>query len=127
MLPLHARMVQDGISLIVRGQKNADRLKSTVRSGETHDGIEYLFPIEDWDNRKVMSFLQSVDAQIPRFYEMLNSAPDCMTCSAYWEEGAMAYLKRYHHSQYLENQKRLSIINTAVGEHIAAFNKEVAL
>lgn len=127
MLPLHARMVQDGITLIVRGQKNADRLKSTVRSGETHDGIEYLFPIEDWDNRKVMSFLQSVDAQIPRFYEMLNSAPDCMTCSAYWEEGAMAYLKRYHHSQYLENQKRLSIINTAVGEHIAAFNKEVAL
>jgi len=126
MLPLHERMVADGITLIIRGQKNADRLKSIVRSGETHDGIEYLFPIEDWTSRQVMSYLNEQDAPIPRFYEMLNAAPDCMSCSAWWEEGAAGYLKRYHHGQYLVNQAKLSRINTAVGEHIAAFNKEVA-
>lgn len=127
MLPLHQRMLDDGITLIIRGQKTADRLKSIVRSGETHDGIEYLFPIEDWDTAQVMAYLTEHGAPIPRFYQMLNSAPDCMTCSAYWEEGAAGYLKRYHHGQYLANQTRLSIINAAVGEHIAAFNKEVAL
>ena len=96
-------------------------------SGDVLDGIEYLFPIEDWDTHKVMAYLAEEGAPIPRFYTMLNTMPDCMTCSAYWEEGAMAYLKRYHHGQYLANQTRLSIINAAVGEHIAAFNKEVAL
>jgi phosphoadenosine phosphosulfate reductase len=126
MVPLHERMLADGITLVIRGQKNADRLKSPVRSGEVHDGIESFFPIEEWDTRKVMSFLRDEGAPIPRFYEMLNGAPDCMTCSAYWEEGAAKYLKRYHHTQYLENQQRLDIINKAVGEHIAAFNQEVA-
>lgn len=126
MLPTHERMLADGITLIIRGQKNADRLKSPVRSGDVIDGIEYLFPIEDWDARQVMRFLQDQGAPIPRFYEMLNAAPDCMTCSAWWEEGAARYLRRYHYPQYLENQKRLDIINQAVGEHIAAFNKEVA-
>lgn len=126
MLPLHARMVQDGITLIIRGQKNADRLKSIVRSGEAHDGIEYLFPIEDWDARKVMAYLREQDAPIPRFYEMLNAAPDCMTCSAWWEEGVAKYQKRYHHAQYLENQSKLARINQAVSDHIAAFNQEIA-
>lgn len=126
MLPLHERMVADGITLIIRGQKNADRLKSIVRSGEVHEGIEYFFPIEDWDARKVMRFLEDEGAPIPRFYEMLNGSPDCMNCSAWWEEGAMRYLRRYHYDQYLANQAQLDVINKAVGEHIAAFNKEVA-
>jgi len=126
MQPTAERMVADGITLVIRGQKTKDRLKSPVRSGEVHDGIEYLFPIEDWDARKVMRYLSDEGAPIPRFYEMLTGMPDCMTCSAWWEEGAAKYLKRYHHAQYLENQKRLDIINKAVGEHIAAFNTEVA-
>jgi phosphoadenosine phosphosulfate reductase len=126
MQPTMERMLADGITLIIRGQKNADRLKSKVRSGEVHDGIEFLFPIEDWDTRKVMRYLSDYGAPIPRFYEMLNGAPDCMTCTAWWEEGAAKYLKRYHYAQFLENQKRLDVIAKAVGEHIAAFNKEVS-
>lgn len=127
MLPMHQRMLDDGITLIVRGQKNSDTLKSPVRSGEIHEGIEYLFPIEDWDARKVMRFLSEEGAPIPRFYEMLNTMPDCVDCSAYWEEGVAKYLRRYHHAQFLENQKRLDIINKAIGEHIAAFNQEVTI
>lgn len=126
MLPTHERMLADGITLIIRGQKNADRLKSPIRSGDVVDGIEYFFPIEKWDRRQVMRFLKDEGAPIPRFYQMLNSAPDCMTCSAWWEEGAMRYLRHYHYDQYLANQERLDTINRAVGEHIAAFNKEVS-
>lgn len=127
MLPLHQRMLDDGITLIIRGQKTADRLKSPVRSGETHDGIEYLFPIEDWDARQVMRYLADEGAPIPRFYEMLNGAPDCMSCTAYWEEGAAKYLKRYHYPAYLDLQGRLDAINRAVSQHIIHFNKEVSV
>lgn len=125
MIPTHERMLADGITLIIRGQKNADRLKSPVRSGDVIDGIEYLFPIQDWSKRQVMDYLREQGAPVPRFYEMLNGQPDCMTCSAWWEEGAMAYLKRYHYDQHQQNLVRLDLINKAVGEHIAAFNREV--
>lgn len=125
MEPTHARMVEDGITLIIRGQRASDRLKSPLRSGDVVDGIELLFPIEDWSSRQVTAFLQAEGAPIPRFYEMLDSAPDCMTCSAWWENGAAAYLKRYHHGVYQEVQARLDIINQAVSGHIAHFNDEV--
>lgn len=126
MEPMHQRMIEDGITLIIRGQKNADRAKSPVRSGDVLDGFEFLFPIQDWDRPTVMQFLEDNDAPIPRYYEMMDAAPDCMDCSAFWEEGAMPYLKRYHHLQYQANLTRLDTINSAVGAHIAAFNKEVS-
>jgi phosphoadenosine phosphosulfate reductase len=126
MFPTQERMIADGITLIIRGQKNADEFKAATRSGEVHDGIELLYPIENWTARQVMDYLHEQHAPTPRFYEVMDSAPDCMTCSAWWENGAATYLKRYHFEQYQEVQRRLDEINTAVGIHIAAFNKEVS-
>lgn len=125
MLPLHQRIMDDGVTLIIRGQKNDDELKSPLRSGYTENGVELLFPIEDWTRRQVMDYLRANDAPIPRFYEMLDGAPDCMTCSAYWENGAAAYLKRYHYPHFKIVQERLNVINAAVAPHIGHFNKEV--
>lgn len=125
MLPLHQRMVADGVTLVIRGQKNADKLKATIRSGAVDLGIEYLFPIEHWSARQVMDYLRAEGAPIPRFYEVMDSAPDCMTCSAYWETGAAKYLKRYHHPAYLDVQSRLNTISDAIASSIANFNSEV--
>jgi 3'-phosphoadenosine 5'-phosphosulfate sulfotransferase (PAPS reductase)/FAD synthetase len=125
MRPLHERMLADGITLIIRGQRNDDPLKPALRSGMVDGGIEYLLPIEDWSARRVLDYLKAEGAPIPRFYQMLVEAPDCMTCSAWWEKGAAKYLKRYHHEQYQEVQRRLDVIREAVGQHIAHFNDEV--
>ncbi|HJV52797.1 MAG TPA: phosphoadenosine phosphosulfate reductase family protein [Noviherbaspirillum sp.] len=125
MIPMQERMIEDGITLVIRGQKQADSLKWPLRSGQVVDGVEYLFPIEDWSSRQVMDFLKQQGAPIPRFYEVISSAPDCMTCSAWWEEGAAKYLKRYHHEHYLQYQGKLDAINAAVSAHIANFNDEV--
>lgn len=127
MLPMQERMIADGVTLIIRGQKNSDKLKAVTRSGEVSDGIQYLFPIEDWTAADVMKYLREQKAPIPRFYEMLNSAPNCMNCTAYWEEQALSYQRRYHHAQFLENQERLNIIREAIDPHIFAFNKEFSL
>lgn len=127
MRPMHNRMIEDGITLIIRGQRNDDELKSPLRSGMTDNGIEFLFPIENWTAKQVIDFLNTKMAPIPRFYEMLEEAPDCMTCSAWWEKGAAKYLKRYHNPAYLDLQGRLDAINRAVSEHIVNFNKEVSV
>ena len=127
MRPMHDRMIDDGITLIIRGQRNDDSLKNPLRSGATDGKLELLFPIETWTAKQVLDFLNTKMAPIPRFYEMLNEAPDCMTCSAWWEKGAAKYLKRYHYPAYLDLQGRLDAINRAVSEHIVNFNKEVSV
>lgn len=126
MLPLHERMTSDGVTLIIRGQRNDDKLKAPLRSGDVENGIEYLFPIEDWSREQVMQYLREQGVPVPRFYEVLDEAPDCMTCSAWWEKGEARYLKQYHYPEYQTVLHRLDVINAAVSEHIASFNKEVS-
>lgn len=125
MEPTLERMVEDGITLVIRGQRNADALKSPIRSGHVENGVEYLFPIEQWSTQQVMDYLMEQGVALPRFYRQMDSMPDCMTCSAWWETGASAYLKQHHTAHYHEVQRRLGIIGEAIGGHIAHFNQEV--
>lgn len=125
MQPMHERMIADGVTLIIRGQRADDALKSPIQSGHMEDGIEYLLPIERWDSKRVMSFLREQHAPIPRFYQTMSHSPDCMTCSAYWETGTAKYLKQHHPQAHAEVQRRLEIIKEAVSDSIAAFNQEV--
>lgn len=127
MLPMHERMIADGITLIIRGQKKSDAEKGPLCSGQVDGGIEYLFPVEDWTDANVLAFLREQNVEIPRFYEMLNDAPDCMTCSAWWDKGESKYLKRYHIEKYEIVQERLDTIREAIAPHITDFNDEVAL
>lgn len=123
--PMSDRMRADDITLIIRGEKGADRLRGPLRNGSVADGIEYLFPIEDWTDADVMRYLAEQGVPIPRFYGLMHSSPDCMDCSAWWEENRAAYLREYHpeaHARYLD---RLVYIGEAVQAHTDFFNIEV--
>jgi len=125
MLPMHERMKADGITLVIRGQKNSDKLQSPINSGYVEDGIEYLFPLEGWDDSDVFNYLADEGVEVPRFYEIMTASPDCMTCSAYWEDDRAAYLKKYHPEAYQEYQSRLNAISDATQDAIAHFNVEI--
>ncbi|MEX3687926.1 phosphoadenosine phosphosulfate reductase family protein [Paraburkholderia sp. BR14263] len=125
MLPMHARMKADGVTLVIRGQKNSDELRAPIKSGYIEDGIEYLFPLEGWDDSDVFAYLADEGVELPRFYETMRASPDCMTCSAYWGDGRAAYLKKYHPQAYEEYQSRLNAISAATAEAIANFNQEI--
>lgn len=127
MKPIQERMISDGVTLIIRGQRLDDKLKSPLRSGYVGpDGVELLFPIENWSEDQVFKYLHEVGAPIPGYYQYLDEAPDCMTCSAWWEKGVSKYLKLAHSEKYKIVQGRLDVINEAVSEHIIHFNKEVS-
>ncbi len=125
MLPMQERMVQDGITLIIRGQKNADRMKSPLRSGAIENGIEVLFPLEHWTDEQVFAFLEE-HAFVPDYYRDLSASPDCLTCSAYWSEGRARWLKQNHADAHGIYQAKLDVIRQAVMPHIELFNLEVS-
>jgi ubiquinone/menaquinone biosynthesis C-methylase UbiE/3'-phosphoadenosine 5'-phosphosulfate sulfotransferase (PAPS reductase)/FAD synthetase len=124
MLPMQERMEADGVTMIVRGQKTADKLKSPYRSGALERGIELLFPIETWTDAQVFDWLET-NAFVPGYYADLGASPDCLTCSAYWGERRSAWLKDRHPDAYAVYQGRMNVIRAAVMPHIELFNLEV--
>lgn len=85
-VPMHGAMKEYGVTLIIRGQRISDNRKSQVRSGCVIDGIEYLFPLEDWSASDVFEFLANCDIGVPDYYENSDTSLDCMHCTAYLDE-----------------------------------------
>jgi phosphoadenosine phosphosulfate reductase len=110
--PLHDKTLELGATLIIRGQKNCDRLKSPVRSGDVVDGIEYLFPLEDWSDARVLAFVQD-SGLLPEHYQQANTSLDCMTCTAHLRDNGwkLPYLDAHHPSQAATVRHRLKLIS----------------
>lgn len=125
MEPMHRRMIEDGVTLIIRGQRASDEHQAPLRSGDSELGIQYLFPIENWTDEEVDRFLKEQGAPIHPCYEYMDSTPDCMTCSGWWNEKRAAYLQACHPDAHAIYQERLDIIREKSHPQIFAFNSEL--
>lgn len=115
MEPMHERMKADGITLIIRGQKNDDERKPTLRSGHIADSVEFLYPIEDWTTDEVFAYLAKHRVPLPRFYEGgMPGGPDCMLCTAWLEHKMPQYVRKYHPTKYPALMDRLNRIAVVV-------------
>lgn len=111
MLPLYQRMVSDGVTLIVRGQRNEDYATVPMRSGQRDDRFEVFYPIESWSAADVDAFIQQHGLPVARFYaEGLKTSPECMSCTAWWGEGRMGYLRKHHPATASEVEARLQVM-----------------
>lgn len=114
--PLEAALVLSKATLCIRGQRNSEAKKGTVRSGEIHAGIEYWFPLENWAEKEVLAYLREEGVPLPAHYSWFNSSLDCMTCTAYLVEnrGKAAYLAEKHPEAARRLKERLRQIKVAV-------------
>lgn len=94
-IPMHNAMREMGITLIIRGQRNSDQRKALIRSGESMDGFEVYFPLQDWTEAQVFEYLRIKAIEIPPHYAYGTSSVDCWNCTAYLYEnqGRGAYLR----------------------------------
>ena len=84
--PLYKFLKEREFTAVIRGQRNSDELRSPVTSGEVVDGVEYLYPIQDWSDADVVAFL---GPRLPANYSRgLRSSLDCKNCTAYQREHA---------------------------------------
>jgi phosphoadenosine phosphosulfate reductase len=115
MAPMHERMRADDITLILRGQRDADEPKSHVKNGETVDGFTIMYPIADWSAEQVDAFIEAQGLLLPPYYAAgATSAPDCMHCTAWLETNAHKYLRTNHPAVASEVQRRLNQIKVSV-------------
>ena len=126
MVPLHARMKDDGITMIVRGQREEERYKGALHSGDRLDGFEFLYPIEQWSTDKVFDFIVSSGWEIPRYYlDGMPQSGDCLLCTAWLGDGRGAYLKTRHPQRFDEYRERLAIVAGAAQASVNNMIEEV--
>lgn len=85
-------------TLVIRGQRQAEAFRTTVRSGTIEAGVEYLFPIERWTNKEVRDYLDRCGVALPEHYAYVDSSLDCKHCTAYLSEnyGKFIYMQERH-------------------------------
>lgn len=126
MAPLHERMVADGITLIIRGQKSGDEHKGAFRSGDVVEDIEFLYPVQDWTDAQCLDFMRAHGIEPPRYYtEGLARSGDCATCTAWCEDDRADYLAKYHPVKFVEYRHNLRAIAQAVIPALDKFKKEM--
>lgn len=124
MIPMHARMKADGITLLLRGQRDSDTTKSHVKSGDTIEGVQIVFPIAHWTTEQVEQFIAQTGVPMLPFYaEGLTSSPDCMHCTAWLEHGAAKYLANHHSAVARKVNERLNKIKVTVQPFIDRLNQ----
>jgi 3'-phosphoadenosine 5'-phosphosulfate sulfotransferase (PAPS reductase)/FAD synthetase len=124
MTPMHERMKADGITLLIRGQRDEDSTKSHVANGSVIEGIQLLFPIAHWTTAEVEKCITDHGVPLPPFYAAgLTSTPDCMHCTAWLEHGAHKYIAVYHPALALEVNARLKKIRVVVEPFIRRLNE----
>lgn len=125
MLPMHERMLADGVDAVVRGTKLVDTGKLPAEGATGF--YDVLLPLRDWSHDQVFEYLESVGAPVNPIYDHVtgSSAPECLGCTAWWDEGKAEYLRARHQQVYREYRISLSTIKAALQSHLVDLESEL--
>jgi 3'-phosphoadenosine 5'-phosphosulfate sulfotransferase (PAPS reductase)/FAD synthetase/protein-L-isoaspartate O-methyltransferase len=125
MKPMHERMVADGLDIVIRGTKLADT--GRVPAEGPSELYEVMLPLRDWSHDDVFAYLEKVGAPQNPIYEHFKgiSAPECLGCTAWWDDGKAAYLKARHPEKLAEYRVSLQSIKAALQSHLADLETEL--
>lgn len=122
--PLQTACLESGATAIVTGQRNNDMRRSPVKHCQVVNGMQYLFPLNDWTEEEVFEFLRQRNIRIPD-YDAAETSPDCWDCSAFMDERVreIATMKVRYPEKWAVVKPRLQAIKVAserIMKHIDA-------
>jgi 3'-phosphoadenosine 5'-phosphosulfate sulfotransferase (PAPS reductase)/FAD synthetase len=124
MSPMHERMRADGITLIVRGQRDDEYATPPKRSGDSAEGFEVLYPIQSWTGDEVSAYLRDNDLPLAPFYERgARRAPECMGCTAWWDEGRAAYMRDHHPEKFAAYETNMRIVRIEIDRQLGMLER----
>jgi phosphoadenosine phosphosulfate reductase len=120
MLPMHEKMVELGVTCVIRGKRAEEKDKTLSRTGTIAEGIEFVYPLWDWSAQDVMAYLEAHGIPLPESYQYANHSLDCMDCTAWSEEGLHRYLKARHPEEFREHVRKVKLVRAAVLESLSS-------
>lgn len=121
MLPLMAEAKRLGVKTLYIGQRAEENHKSSLPSGAVMDGITRIYPIENWTEEEVFSYLKE-KMEVPEHYAIKHSSLDCYDCTAYKTDSydRVAWTKEKHPEFYKAYLARAEILNRALAQEVGA-------
>jgi phosphoadenosine phosphosulfate reductase len=100
--PMGRAMKAMNATVIIRGQKLADAMKSPIRHGHILEGVRYEMPIEDWTDDEVFAYLDAEGVDYGTHYDRGGHGLDCWNCTAYLEEtpDRLKWMRERHPEKY---------------------------
>ena len=125
MQPMHQRMLADDIDMVIRGTKLADTGRVPA-SGAT-DCYDVVLPLEHWSHADVFEYLGQAGAPRSKVYDHFKSisAPECLHCSAWWDDGKAAYLKALHPDKVPQYQVNLQSVRAELARRMQELDSEL--
>lgn len=120
-VPARNAIKELGITAVIRGQRSDESHGAPITSGYMEDGVEYIFPIENWSQQDVLEFLQAEGVDVSGRLNMAHSSLDCWNCTAYCNHSKerMAYIKANHPEKHVQVVALLKQIDNAVTEQMS--------
>lgn len=116
---------QVNCDVLIRGEKDSDKLKSVVKSGDTIEGILLYNPIEGWNDEQVRQYLhEKMGSDYPRHMDFYHSSLDCRDCTAYLKDTSdrVELLKTNYPEEYEIFLDNLHNIKQSLLEHLEPIN-----
>ena len=127
MLPLHECLLRDEVEVVIRGTKLADT--GQVPHDGPSDVYDVFLPLLNWSHDDVFSFLNqrgiATSAVYSQLDEMHISAPECLHCTAWWDDNKASYLKRAHPEVHQEYVVALTAVRAELQRHIKNLDHEI--
>jgi phosphoadenosine phosphosulfate reductase len=116
---LHKYCNDNGITHLIRGQRNNEGHKSSARDGTVVDGITYLQPIETWSSDEVLDYCAQHMA-LPDHFQFNHSSMDCYDCTAFAAESRdrVDYTRHNHPALYAAYEGRKTLLNDALTQSL---------
>lgn len=116
--PCELKIRELGITAVIRGQRDDEAIRGPIKSGSIWEGVEYMFPIQDWSLAKVNEYLQEKGVKLEGRLAIPHSSLDCWNCTAYLNNSTerMQYVKKNYPEKFGEVIKILKRIDFAVKE-----------
>lgn len=123
--PLEQATLETGATLIVRGQKKSDRMRSPVRDGDVLSGLTYCLPLQEWSDKDVLDFLRDRGIELPAAYAWADTSLDCWSCTAFITERQreLEHLPARYPEKWGEVRRRLRLIHDTVNDEQATLRE----
>lgn len=125
MQPMHQRMLTDGVEVVIRGTKLADTGKVPVVGQTEH--YDVVLPLLNWSHAQVFDFLRDRSIPVSAVYDSFKSisAPECLHCTAWWDDGKGAYLKQLHPDKVDQYRVGLQTIRAELQRRVQELDMEI--
>lgn len=117
-IPMNDAVRAHGITRVIRGQRTNEQYKSPIRSGAIVEGVEYVFPLEDWTEAEVFAYLKKIGVAAPAYYDEVKSSLDCWLCTAFLDvkDAQIGYLAKHHPEKHAIVHGKLREMHAATVE-----------